>query len=1545
MKLFKRIFELMVVVSAFFVMSFHTCSLEGENVYWSIDYALVNYVLNTDINVEEISRIEFNNTIMTNKIITSDISYDVTKEGTDGKVNILYKDNTLYIQYAGTLVLNENSSNLFYWFKNVKEISGLEFVDTSKVTDMSGMFYDMNNLETLDLSSFDTSNVTDMSVMFTNVAKVKNLNLTNFNTSKVTDMSGMFDGMLNLEYLDLSSFDTSKVNDMSGMFPVPSQLKVLNISNFIIDDSDEFRMPKSEKIIARNMEFPEDSSWFFHSSIKEIDLKGADTSKTINMSNMFYNASEIEELDLSSFNTSNVTDMSGMFSGMINVEALDLSSFDTSNVTSMKEMFFRVENVETLDLSGFNTSKVTDMQYMFEGMKNLKVLDVSSFNTSNVIDMSGMFWNLNNLESLNIDNFDTSKVKDMSAMFIGLENLETLDLSSFDTSNVTDFSLMFVDSNFGYLNFGNFDMRKATENMATFRIFDGTTAEKVRWSPNIVHFTDDFLRIGELDISNMTLNESTILSESAVKINAKNTVFVGNCSYMFSNMKSLEEIDLTNVDTSQVTSMRGMFSDTDNLTTLDLSSFDTSNVTNMSSMFSGMTSLKKLDLRNFDTSNVTDMQYMFSRMTNLKELDVTSFDTSKVTNMDRMFNEANSLEVLDLTSFDNGALIEQNHFINGSLEKLFCEGLFQNMESLKTIYASEKWKYKSCSWENTQNLVGGRGLKVRIAKIDEVYSPGSFTYKYDFEINDYIHTNSYIYLKNDKLDLSKISHSNNIELKIENNQLKGYAGKLYLLRYDLISINSEVFDLNKGYIYYNGDDVCSKIDVINANCKSEDNKVIIYKNNDILEEYDLIRLISPYDINDKVIYINEEDFSIDKFSVTNAILKYENASLKIYRNNELIDNFKIYSGVKEIQLEAEITDLKINQKVNTKVIVNSSSEIPSLDYSIIYTSSNPKIATVDANGVVTAISKGNVIITATTNNGKNSSIEFNIDDYAAFTSSSVNNLFVKQKELNKIVLSWDNLNESTEYIIYRSKYSNKKFSEIGRTNDTIYIDENALEHVKYYYKVRAINSDFSQNKYSKYSSVESCITSITKPNINVSSHNYNSIKITYDKVTGADGYIIYRSTSKSSGYKQIKITSSTSYTDKNLTTGKTYYYKVKAYSYSDTKAKYYSSTSSYKLAKPTVAKPKYSVSSYDYNVNKIVITKPSGAHGYAIYRSDSKDGNFKLLAVTTKTTYYDKKLTTGKAYYYKVKAYRTVNRSKKYGFYSNVLESVPTLKTPTFTVENSSRDSLKLKINPVNGATGYYIYEIVNGEEILLNKITGKTYTHQNLILGDVHTYKVKAYKDVKGKISFSDGKTISKTVVPLKIKLNIKSDIFYRQIVPSVINDLHDTDNVKVYLYRTTSKNGTYNLVNEYECLGHEYECIFSYEFDNLILNKTYYYKAQIEINGVKSPMSDVIYKKATTKPSIKFNRYKSKSNYLVLSTIEDDEIDGYQIYRASYKNGKYTKIYEGSSNYKILKGTYNRGYYYKIRYYKIYDGKKVYSEFSSIKYARFGDKRLKNF
>ena len=120
----------------------------------------------------------------------------------------------------------------FYYCFEIKQIEGLEFLNTSEVKDMSGMFAGCYCLTSLDLSHFNTQNVTNMGEMFSRCTSLTSLDLKNFNTQNVTDMSSMFAYCNELTSLDLKNFNTQNVTDMGAMFYECAALTSLDLKNF-----------------------------------------------------------------------------------------------------------------------------------------------------------------------------------------------------------------------------------------------------------------------------------------------------------------------------------------------------------------------------------------------------------------------------------------------------------------------------------------------------------------------------------------------------------------------------------------------------------------------------------------------------------------------------------------------------------------------------------------------------------------------------------------------------------------------------------------------------------------------------------------------------------------------------------------------------------------------------------------------------------------------------------------------------------------------------------------------------------------------------------------------------------------------------------------------------------------------------------------------------------------------------------------------------------------------------------------------------------------
>ena len=157
----------------------------------------------------------------------------------------------------------------------------------------------------------------------------------------------------------------------------------------------------------------EDSSFLFYSFV---------SANTMNFGN--------------NFDTSRVINMSNMFAGSNNLITLSIDNWDTSNVTNMESMFSFCQSLTTLNLNDWDTGNVTNMTSMFYS-SGMETLLINNWDTSNVTSMSTMFVNMTNLTELNLNGWDTSSVTNMSHMFYYSQNLTKLNLCSFDNSSVT----------------------------------------------------------------------------------------------------------------------------------------------------------------------------------------------------------------------------------------------------------------------------------------------------------------------------------------------------------------------------------------------------------------------------------------------------------------------------------------------------------------------------------------------------------------------------------------------------------------------------------------------------------------------------------------------------------------------------------------------------------------------------------------------------------------------------------------------------------------------------------------------------------------------------------------------------------------------------------------------------------------------------------------------------------------------------------------------------------------------------------------------------
>ena len=266
--------------------------------------------------------------------------------------------------------------------------------------------------------------------------------------------------------------------------------------------------------------------------------------------------------------------------------------------------------------------------------------------------------------------------------------------------------------------------------------------------------------------------------------------------------------------------------------------------------------------------------------------------------------------------------------------------------------------------------------------------------------------------------------------------------------------------------------------------------------------------------------------------------------------------------------------------------------------------------------------------------------------------------------------------------------------------------------------------------------------------ITATSAGHDAIKVSWKKVSGANGYKVYRSTKKYSGYKLVKTTSSTCWTNSGLTSNKPYYYKVIAYKKIKYKGKYryyYSrSYSSVTSVKPILGTPSnVQAASSGYNSVTLSWKKATNAKAYCIYRATSKNGSYTYIGTTTETSFTSLKLTTDKTYYYKVRAYNTTGNKRQYSSYSVKVSAKPVLAAPANVTASPNADSITVSWDAVSGASKYYIYR--NDGKVYTT--TATSYIDTDVNEDTEYSYRVRAYRTAYSEYSaYSSSVKIEKT-------------------------------------------------------------------------------------------------------------------------------------------------------------------------------------------------------
>ena len=441
-----------------------------------------------------------------------------------------------------------------YWFtgmKNLDYIGGLEYLNTSNVTDMSYMFDSCSSLTNLDVSHFNTANVTNMYCMFFNCSSLTSLDVSNFNTANVTVMQSMFWNCSGLTSLDVSNFNTSNVTNIGGIFSGCSGLTSLDVSNF----------------------------------------------NTANVTSMWRMFSECPNLTTiyvgDGWSTANVTESELMFNGCTSLVGGAGTVYDSSHTDAS---YARIDGGSSNPgyLTGEGGGSGEEAQYWIELHSMLQYADElygRARDNSNVEQW--MLEELSMMINRGSDMYDehTADEEEVHHMieelnWICMEIEEAMNREPEPSEGPVPYAI-FIDNNTA-LEFRYDDQRSSYPEAMDIYPFSSTVDRG--W-----HDMAESIR-------------SVVFNESFA-----NCTSITSTEYWFFGCSNLETfVGLEYLNTSNVTNMASMFDGCYSLTTLDLSSFNTTSVTEMKMMFFGCTNLTTIYVRSgWSTANVTSSDHMF----------------------------------------------------------------------------------------------------------------------------------------------------------------------------------------------------------------------------------------------------------------------------------------------------------------------------------------------------------------------------------------------------------------------------------------------------------------------------------------------------------------------------------------------------------------------------------------------------------------------------------------------------------------------------------------------------------------------------------------------------------------------------------------------------------------------------------------------------------------------------------------------------------------------------------------------------------------------
>ncbi|MBQ5657138.1 MAG: BspA family leucine-rich repeat surface protein, partial [Bacteroidaceae bacterium] len=440
---------------------------------------------------------------------------------------------------------------------------------------------------------------------------------------------------------------------------------------------------------------PKDSSYLFcaMSNLEAVNVEKMNTSRTVNMTEMFQDCAKLKSVDASTWDTSSLVIMDRLFNQCSALQTVNTTGWDLRNVTSAERSFRKCVALQSVPgHENWVLSSAQSVYGLFATCEKLTVLDASKWDFGSLVNARDLFYGCIALKEIQgMGNWDTRNIESLWDTFGVCKSLETLEgLQNWNVSKLTKFAGTFqqcvslTDEDVAVM----YDWKLDSVTDISW-LFKGATGlvniDLSKWDVSkVTAFNSMFSCVGS---NNGSMN---LVSAGIENWDTSSATHMG---WMFMGCGQLTSIDLSNWNTDNLIHAGHMFADCFKLETVNFGGWTAPKLQTIDAMFNDCRAMKVVDMSDFTMESCIEFSQTFEACWSLeKVIGMENWDTSKGCTFVEMFNGCSSLKELNWSSFDTSSAYDRYYDMNNSYSNAF-NPIFSSVNSLEKLIVSDKISY------------------------------------------------------------------------------------------------------------------------------------------------------------------------------------------------------------------------------------------------------------------------------------------------------------------------------------------------------------------------------------------------------------------------------------------------------------------------------------------------------------------------------------------------------------------------------------------------------------------------------------------------------------------------------------------------------------------------------------------------------------------------------------------------------------------------------------------------------------------------------------